>query len=64
MELFFFIHEKVKARLARWKECLLLLVGKEVLLKSIVSAILSYAMSSFLLPKSICHIMNKNQCAF
>lgn len=63
-DLFFFLQEKVAFWLASWKENLLSPTEKEVLMKSVVSAIPSYAMSSFLLPKAISNFIDKQQRAF
>lgn len=37
-----------------WKEKLLLMASREVLIKLVLQAILSYAMSVFLLPQQLC----------
>ena len=46
--------DRVLSRIRGWKEKLLSYGGREVLLKSIIQAIPSYAMSVFKLPKQIC----------
>ena len=37
-----------------WKEKILTLAGKEVLIKSVAQVVPSYTMSFFLLPKNLC----------
>ncbi|XP_075645808.1 uncharacterized protein LOC142616967 [Castanea sativa] len=41
-------------KLAGWKEKLLSNAGKEILIKAVAQAVLSYTMSCFLLPKALC----------
>lgn len=47
------IKEKIWKRVQGWKEKLLSQVGREVLIKSIVQAIPTFAMSCFLFPKDV-----------
>jgi hypothetical protein len=51
---FQFLVDQVCQRINGWKEKILSSGGKEVLLKAIVKAIPSYAMSVFKIPKHIC----------
>lgn len=63
-EMFRFLSEKVDQKLQGWKQQLLPQAGKEILMKSVVAATPIYAMSSFLLPKSLCSSIDKKQKAF
>ncbi|XP_065625285.1 uncharacterized protein LOC136065684 [Quercus suber] len=54
-ESFIYIKERIWEKLQGWKEKLLSQVGREVLLKAIVQAISTFAMSCFQLPMSLCH---------
>ena len=50
-----FIKERVWAKLQGWKEQLLSQAGREVLLKAVVQAIATFAMSCFKLPVTLCN---------
>ncbi|GKA02896.1 hypothetical protein Tco_0675677, partial [Tanacetum coccineum] len=50
-ELFSFILDKVLHKMQGWKQKLLSQAGREVLIKSVIQAIPSYAMQCYLLPK-------------
>lgn len=52
--IFSFIKEKVKARLGSWKNKMLSLAGKEVMLKAVCMAMPIHAMSCFKLPTTLC----------
>ena len=54
-ESFIYIKERIWGELQGWKEKLLSQAGREVLLKAIVQAIPTFAMSCFQLPVNLCH---------
>ena len=51
------IKEKVGKKLIGWKEKLLSIGGREILIKVVAQAVPIYAMECFLLPKSLCDDM-------
>jgi hypothetical protein len=53
------IIDKVKSKVEGWHAKTLSQAGRLVLIKSVAAAIPSYAMSSFLLPNSICSQLDK-----
>ncbi|XP_030936139.1 uncharacterized protein LOC115961274 [Quercus lobata] len=52
---FAFIKERVWSKLMGWKEKLLSQAGREVLIKAVIQALPSFAMSYFKLPSTLCH---------
>ena len=50
---FIYLKERVWKKLQGWKEKILSQVGREVLIKSVIHAILTYTMSCFKLPKGL-----------
>ena len=48
------LKQRVSNKLAGWKEKLLSSAGKEVLIKAVAQAVLSYTMSCFKLPNTLC----------
>ncbi|XP_052478837.1 uncharacterized mitochondrial protein AtMg00310-like [Gossypium raimondii] len=56
-ESFQYLKEKVHNRIEGWSTRMLSQGGKEVFLKAVLQAIPTYAMSCFLLPKSLCRDM-------
>ena len=50
-----YIKERAWSKLRGWKEKILSQASKEVLLKVLVQAILTYLMSYFKLPQTLCH---------
>ncbi|XP_030479464.2 uncharacterized protein LOC115696715 [Cannabis sativa] len=61
---FDFILHRVSSHLNVWNSKLFSKAGKEVLLKAVIQAIPSYAMSCFRLPVSICHKIEKLMAQF
>jgi hypothetical protein len=53
------ILEKVQGKIEGWRSKTLSQAGKTILVKVVVPAIPSYAMSSFLLPDGLCHALDK-----
>ena len=52
---FSFIKERVWSKLKGWKEKLLSQAGREVLIKAVIQALPTFAMSCFKLPSTLCH---------
>ena len=48
------VKEKVGRKLAGWKEKLLSIGGKEILIKAVAQAVPTYTMNCFLIPKGLC----------
>jgi len=63
-DMFAWIHTRVNAKLAGWKEQLISKGGKEVLLKSVIQALPQYAMSIFKIPVSICKSVEQKIAKF
>jgi hypothetical protein len=63
-EAFEYIKEKIWARIQGWKEKLLSMAEKEILIKSIAQAIPTYAMSCFNLTKSFCDQVRAMICRY
>ena len=61
---FNYIKDCVWGKLHAWKEKLLFQAGKEVLLKVVVQAILTFAMSCFRLPVGLCQDIEMLACRF
>ena len=57
VEIFVEIKERVERKLSGWKEKMLSMGGREVLIKAIAQAIPTYTMSCFQIPKSLCDEM-------
>lgn len=56
---FHHLKDKIKNKLQGWTTNLLSKAGKATLIKLVIQAIPTYAMSSFLLPKNICSDMDR-----
>ena len=50
-----YIKERVEAKLQGWKKQLLSQAGREILLKAVIQAIPTFAMSCFKLPATLCN---------
>lgn len=48
------IKERVGKKMSGWKEKLLSIRGREILIKVMIQAVLAYSMGCFLLPKGLC----------
>lgn len=53
-EVFAEVKERVGTKLAGWKEKLLFIGGKEILIKAVVQTVPTYTMSCFLILKGLC----------
>uniref|UniRef100_A0A803NSP5 CCHC-type domain-containing protein n=1 Tax=Cannabis sativa TaxID=3483 RepID=A0A803NSP5_CANSA len=56
---FNFVVERIKSRLEGWRSKLLSQAGRTTLINSVLSSIPIYTMSCFLLPKSVCELLDK-----
>ncbi|KAL4286440.1 hypothetical protein AHAS_Ahas19G0086400 [Arachis hypogaea] len=56
--------EKMKEKIEGWKESILNQAGKEVLIKAVIQAIPTYAMSILRFPKSFCNNLNAKVAKF
>lgn len=59
---FAYLKERICHRIEGWSSKFISVGGKEVLIKSVIQAIPSYAMSCFKLPLSLCHCIEQ-MCA-
>ncbi|KAL6176326.1 hypothetical protein ACLB2K_052960 [Fragaria x ananassa] len=59
-----FVKDAIKKKVANWKQSLLNQAGKEVLIKSVASAIPAYTMSYFKFQKSTCQELNSTLSDF
>ena len=62
--IFTFIKERVWSKLKGWKKKLLSQAGCEVLIKAVIQALPSFAMSCFKLPSSLYHDIEVMVCKF
>ncbi|XP_062011862.1 uncharacterized protein LOC133728462 [Rosa rugosa] len=63
-EAFQFIMEKTRNKMKGWKEKMLSMAGKEVMIKSVVQSVPTYVMSCFELPKHMCQEMHRCMAEF
>ncbi|KAL6219594.1 hypothetical protein ACLB2K_007353 [Fragaria x ananassa] len=63
-EAFGYLVERVKQRTQGWREKLLSVAGKEILIKAVIQAIPTYIMNCFELPKYLCDDMHKLMAQF
>ena len=58
------IRDKVLKKLSAWKQGILTQAGREVMIKSVASAIPVYTMQCFLIPKKVCDEVNAAMAKF
>jgi ribonuclease HI len=63
-EVFNFILDKIWKKLKGWKEKNLSFAGRSTLIKAVIQAIPTYVMSCFMLPKGLCHQIERLACNF
>ncbi|XP_027177947.1 uncharacterized protein LOC113777099 [Coffea eugenioides] len=63
-QLFGYIRDNIQQRLKKWKNKLLSTAGKEVMLKSVTLAMLTYTMSCFKLSKKLCKEINSTMANY
>jgi hypothetical protein len=61
---FEYIKEKIWRRIQGWKEKLLSIAGKEILIKAVAQAVPVYAMACFDLTKSFCDQLSSMICRY
>lgn len=59
MDKFSYLQEKVTNKLVNWKSQILSCAGKTVLIKVVAQTMPTYAMSCYLLPKTLCDNIHK-----
>ena len=59
-----FVKKKVHSRILGWREKMLNMAGKEVLLKSVVMSLPAYVMSCYKLPKEVCKGIGRDMAKF
>lgn len=53
-QVFSYIYEKISNRIGTWSKKFITKAGREILLKTVAQSMPTYAMSTFLLPKTMC----------
>lgn len=64
MEALSFVTDKFRQKMQGWKKTLLSTAGREILIKSVASAVLSFPMSCFLFPLQVCKDLNSVVASF
>lgn len=59
-----FLKEKMRSKIQSWEGQWLSRAGKELLLKTVIQALPSYAMNVFLLPQGMCKDLETMMCRF
>ncbi|XP_062014482.1 uncharacterized protein LOC133731021 [Rosa rugosa] len=59
-----YIRDSIATKLQGWKQATLTQAGKEILIKSVASAIPAYPMACFLFPKTLCNDINSALAKF
>jgi hypothetical protein len=63
-DVFNFILDKIWKKLKGWKEKNLSFAGRSTLIKAVIQGIPTYVMSCFMLPKGLCHQIERLACNF
>jgi hypothetical protein len=63
-QVFNYIIDRIWKKLKGWKERNLSFAGHGTLIKAVIQAIPTYVMSCFMLPKNLCHLIEKMACNF
>ena len=58
------LQEKITRRVFGWKEKLISKAGREILIKTVAQAILTYYMSIFKIPKTLCDTINSTMAKY
>ena len=56
---FDYLRERIRGRIQGWSKRFLSRAGKEIMLKTVIQMILSYVMSVFRIPHSLCDVLEK-----
>ena len=59
-----YLKERIWKKIQGWKEKVLSVQGKEILIKAVAQAIPSYALSVFKLPKGVCKLISDEIAGF
>ena len=58
------LQEKITRRVFGWKEKLISKAGREILIKTVAQALLTYYMSIFKIPKTLCDTINSTMAKY